>query len=485
MASYNNESENLASLFYPKHIAFIGASESSRLGSMMYLPAFKDSIWKNTFYPINPKHDRIMDWKCYPSVLDVPFPIDTAYISLKIDSIPETLKECVQKKIKWVIIFASGFSETGDDKGKDLEETLLKIINGSVTRIIGPNCLGPLNAENGMSFAFASQKGNQGEISFMSQSGGHLTQLVDVGYKRDIRYCYGISFGNQIDLNCVDFLDFYRRNSKTSLIAAYLESSGSATTRELFFELKKTSNIKPVILWKGGYTAEGSRAAFSHTGAIASNNRLWESMAKQTGTVLVRDNEEFWNTIKTFELLYPNYIPKGRKVGIITPGGGSSVNLTDIFASQNLIIPELTQESQSKVGSILPDVNVNIKNPIDLGASGFILNVFTKCINVVVNDPNIDIIIVPLWPDHIYRHVFSRMIKIRDSISKPFAFCLPNLADDSALAKRFNSAKKLLHKKRVLYYLSLRDAAKSLSFLCDYMEFLKIRNISINRKSIQ
>jgi len=334
-----------------------------------------------------------------------------------------------------------------------------------------------------MAITFASQKGNQGGVSFMSQSGGHLTQLVDVGYKRDIRYRYGISFGNQIDLNCVDFLKFFRQNSKTSLIAAYLESTGSATARELFIELKDTAHIKPVIIWKGGYTKEGSRAAFSHTGAIASDNRLWKSMANQTGAVLVRDNEEFWNTIKTFELFYPHYIPKGRNIGIITPGGGSSVNLTDLFSSQNLYVPELTSESQSKLGKILPNVNVGIKNPIDLGASGFILDVFTKCISVVINDPNIDIIIIPLWPDHIYRHVFNRMIKIRDSISKPFAFCLPNLADDSALAKRFNSAKKLLHKKRILYYLSLRDAAKSLSYLCNYVEFLENRNILFIRKS--
>jgi acetyltransferase len=479
MDNHKKESENLYSLFYPKHIAFIGASERSRLGSMMYLPAFKESIWANTFYPINPKHDKILDWKCYPSVLEVPYPIDTAYISLKTDSIPEILEECVKKEIKWVIIFASGFSETGDSKGRELEKELLRIIKGSKTRIIGPNCIGPLNAEMGMAITFASQKGNLGGVSFMSQSGGHLTQLVDVGYRRDIRYHYGISFGNQIDLNCVDILKFFRQNSKTSLIAAYLESTGSATARELFIELKDTTNIKPVILWKGGYTKEGSRAAFSHTGAIASDNRLWKSMANQTGTILVRDNEEFWNTIKTFEIFYPNYIPKGRNVGVITPGGGASVNLTDLIASQNLYIPELTPESQSEIGMILPDVNVSIKNPIDLGASGFILDIFTQCISVVVKDPNIDIIIVPLWPDHIYRHVFNRMIKIRNSISKPFAFLLPNLADDSALAKRFNSSKKLLHKKRVLYYLSLRDAAKSLSHLCDYVEFLRNRNIPI------
>ncbi|MFW9969571.1 MAG: CoA-binding protein [Candidatus Odinarchaeota archaeon] len=481
MDKNKKEFEDFYSLFYPKHIAFIGASESSRLGSMMYLPAFKESIWVNTFYPVNPKYDKVMGWKCYPSVLDIPYPIDTAYISLKTDSIPNALKECVQKKIKWIIIFASGFSETGDLNGKELENELLRLIKNSETRIIGPNCLGPFNAEIGMALTFASQKGNHGGVSFMSQSGGHLTQLVNVGYKRDIRYRYGISFGNQIDLNCVDFINFFSQDSKTSLIAAYLESTGSAMTHHLFIALRKTTKVKPVIIWKGGYTKEGSKAAFSHTGAIASNNRLWKSMANQTGTILVKDDEEFWNAIKTFELLYPNYIPNGRNVGIITPGGGASVNIADLFSSQNLSIPELTLESQSKIAKILPSVNVNIKNPIDLGASGFILDTFAQCIDVVINDPNVDIIVVPLWPDHIYRYVFNKMISMFDSVSKPFAFCLPNLADDSVLAKRFSTVKKLLHEKRVLYFLSVRDAAKSISLLCDYIEFLKARNISINK----
>jgi len=479
METYENHFEDLHSLFNPKHIAFIGASEKSTLGSMMYLPAFKESTWSNTFYPINPKYDKILDWKCYPSVLDVPYPIDTAYISLKTKAIPEALKECVQKQIEWVIIFASGFSETGDQIGIQLEEELLRIIKRSKTHIIGPNCLGPLNSELGMALTFASHKGTPGGVSFMSQSGGHLTQLVNVGYNRDIRFHYGISFGNQIDLNCVDFLKFYRHNPDTKIIAAYLESSGSATGHQLFLELRKTTKVKPVILWKGGYTKDGSRAAFSHTGAIASDDRLWNSMAKQTGIALVKDNEEFWSSIKTFELLYPNYLPKGRNVAIITPGGGSSVNLTDLFSDRNLKIPELASETQSKIAKILPDINVNIKNPIDLGASGFVLDIFTKCVNIVANDFNVDIIMVPLWPEHVFRHVFSRMIRIRDSISKPFAFCLPNLADDKNLAKRFNSAKKLLHKTRVLYFLSLRDAAKSISLFCNYIDFLKANNLLV------
>jgi len=471
--------EKFDKIFHPKHIAFVGASEKSAFGAMLYLTAFKTSKWADTFYPVNPKYDKVLDWKCYSSVLDIPYPLDTTYISVKTKYIPKVLKECVEKDVPWVIIFSSGFSETGDPAGLELEKELKQILLNSNTKVIGPNCIGPFSASEGMAFTFSAKKNTPGQVSFMSQSGGHMSQLLDVGYKRDIRFRYGVSFGNQIDLNCIDFLKHYYKDSTTHVIAAYLESFGSATGHEFFLELKKTTKNKPVIIWKGGYTDDGSRAAFSHTGAIASDLRLWYSMAKQTGATIVKDNEEFWNAIKTFELLFPKYIPQSRNIGIITPGGGSSVNTTDLFGFHNLNIPELTLDSQKKLSEILPYENVNVKNPVDLGALGFVVDVFVKCIEIVVADPNIDIIIVPLWPHFIYTHVFKRMIQIQKSTLKPFAFCMPSIADSSELAQQFSTVKKILHEERVLYFLSLRDAAKSLSLYCDYIEFLKSHNYEI------
>ncbi len=471
--------EKFDKIFHPKHIAFVGASEKSAFGAMLYLTAFKNSKWADTFYPVNPKYDKILDWKCYSSVLNIPYPLDTTYISVKTKYIPKVLKECVEKDVPWVIIFSSGFSETGDPAGLELEKELKQILLKSNTKVIGPNCIGPFSASEGMAFTFSAKKNTPGQVSFMSQSGGHMSQLLDVGYKRDIRFRYGVSFGNQIDLNCIDFLKHYHKDSTTQIIAAYLESFGAATGHEFFLELKKTTKNKPVIIWKGGYTDDGSRAAFSHTGAIASDLRLWHSMAKQTGATIVKDNEEFWNAIKTFELLYPKYVPQSRNVGIITPGGGSSVNTTDLFGFHNLTVPELTLDSQKKLSEILPYENVSVKNPVDLGALGFVVDVFVNCIEIVVADPNVDIIVVPLWSHFIYPHVFKHMIQIQKSTLKPFAFCMPSIADSSELAQQFSTVKKLLHEERVLYFLSLRDAAKSLSLYCDYIEFLKSHNYEI------
>jgi len=477
MTDRSYDFERFDSLFYPKHIAFIGASENSALGSMLFLPAFKDSLWEDTFYPVNPKREKVLHWKSYSSVLDIPYPVDTAYVSLKTKFIPQVMRECVEKKVRWVIIFASGFSETGNPEGKKLEQEVCEIIKDTETRVVGPNCLGPFNGSTGMTFAFNAVKGLEGSISFMSQSGGHLNQLLDVGYKRDIRFRYGISFGNQIDINCLEMMRHYYYDPKTEIIVAYLESFGSANGHEVFLELKKIAKEKPVIIWKGGHTEDGSRAAFSHTGAIASNARLWESLSKQTGAIITKDNEEWWNTMKTFELLYPRYMPNGRNVGIITPGGGSSVNMTDLFASHDLRVPTLTQESQEEISRILPDVNVIVENPIDLGASGFVLDMFLECVKVVVEDPNIDIIVIPLWSNHIYHYVFKRMTEIQKSTSKPFVFCLPSMADDEVLSTKFAKCKKVLHKNRSLYFLTLRDAGIALSKYCDYIEFLKSRDL--------
>ena len=142
-------------------------------------------------------------------------------------------------------------------------------------------------------------------------------------------------------------------------------------------------------------------------------------------------------------------------------------------------IPELTLGSQKKISEILPYENVNVKNPVDLGAFGFVVDIFAKCVEITVADPKIDIIVIPLWPHLIYTHVFKHMIQIQKSTLKPFVFCMPSIADSSELARQFSIVKKILHKERVLYFLSLRDAAKSISLYCDYIEFITKHNYEI------
>jgi acyl-CoA synthetase (NDP forming) len=137
-----------------------------------------------------------------------------------------------------------------------------------------------------------------------------------------------------------------------------------------------------------------------------------------------------------------------------------------------LIVPELSKESQEKISQILPYENVNIRNPVDLGALGFVVDVFVDCINIVKEDPKVDILVLPLWPHFIYSHVFKRLAELQKTTPKPLVICMPSISDSIKLAQRFSSAKKHLHKNKILYYFNLRNAAKSLSLLCDYVDFL-------------
>ncbi|MGV9198236.1 MAG: CoA-binding protein [Promethearchaeia archaeon] len=481
MPHYLEDYETMKTLFIPENVAFVGASESAKMGTSYYMKAFKVSKWKDNFYPVNPNQDKVYDWKCYPSVLSIPDPIDQVYIGVKAPLVPSIVKECVQKGVKWVIIFTSGFSELGTHEGQELTEKIIEHIEGTETRVVGPNCLGPFYAKYGMNLDYAREDSianPPGRVSFMSQSGGHLANLVDAGGKMDIDFCYGISFGNQLDINCVDILNFYRQDNETEIIAAYLESLGRKNQGKgyRFVELlRETTLEKPVILWKGGFTEAGAQAANSHTGAISTSSQIWETAAKQTGSILVRDNIEFWNMIKTLDIIFPDKLPKGRNVGIITPGGGISVNSTDTFEFHGLNVPQLTEKTQKKLSEILPGVNTNIKNPIDLGFSGFFIEIFINVLRELVKDDNINIIVLPLWPEHYYRFMVKKFIEVEKESDKPFLYVFPNASDSLENAKKFNKIRQLMHKKDSLYLYSIQHAARVLKLTCDYADYLTER----------
>ena len=479
MPHSSEDYSTVKTLFIPKRVAFVGASENAKMGTSYFMNAFKESKWKDSFYPVNPNQDKVFDWKSYPSVLAIPDPIDEVYIAIKAKLVPPVVKECVEKGVKWVIIFSSGFSELGTKEGQKLTDKIIQYTEGTETRVVGPNCLGPFYARYGMNLDYAREDSiadPPGRVSFMSQSGGHLANLVDAGGKMDIDFCYGISFGNQIDINCVDILKFYLQDEETEIIAAYLESLGRINKGKGYRFvnlLRKTTVQKPVILWKGGFTEAGAQAASSHTGAISTSSEMWETAAKQTGSILVRDNIEFWNMIKTLDIIFPNKLPRGRNVGIITPGGGISVNSTDTFDFHGLSVPQLTKNTQEKLSKILPGVNTNIKNPIDLGFSGFFIEIFINVLKELVKDDNIDIIVLPLWPDHYYRFMVKKFIKVEKQSNKPFIYVFPNASDSLENAKKFNKIRRLMHKKNSLYLYSIQHAARILKLTCDYVDYLK------------
>ncbi len=479
---------SLDDLFYPKSVAIIGAStDILNFGSAFFTMALKELGYGGKKYYVNPKYagEQLNNEKVIASLDDVDGSIDVVYSCIRASLVPDLVKQCVKRKDKFVVVFTSGFSEIQTENAIALEKELLTIIEGSNTRLIGPNCLGPYNPEVGIGWntGLAPPMRN-GNVAFASQSGGHASMLLRVAAGRGFYYSKGLSFGNQIDINCVEVLDYYAKDPKTEVIALYLEDTGSANGTDFFRKLKVVTLKKPIILWKGGQTQAGARAAASHTGAISGSLDIWQSIAKQTGTIIVSNSEEFWDMIHLLATLPKDMWHNCKNLGLIIPGGGSSVEGTDMFTNYGFNVPVLSEETQEKIQTLIPEVNTSVKNPVDLGASGTLERVFLNAIKYISQDPRIDVVINFQPVDWIAQaeiefdvknyalsvaRSYGRLIK---KLEKPLIHLSPNFQLDVQIAQIYPKFLEILRSKGVPLFTSMQRLAVSLIKFNRYLRYL-------------
>ncbi len=479
-------------LFYPKSVAIVGASTNLlNFGSAFFTAALRELGYEGKAYYINPKYvgQEINGEKVIGSLNEVDHPIDLVYSCIRASLVPDLVRDCVRRKDKFLVVFTSGFSELLSEDAIKLENELLDTIRGSSTRIIGPNCLGPYNPDAGVGWNTGLNAPDEGgNVAFASQSGGHASALMRVAAGRGFYYSKGLSFGNQIDLNCLEILDYYAEDPKSEVIALYLEDTGSARGSDFFEKLKKVTieTKKPVIIWKGGQTETGSRAAASHTGAISGSYAIWETMTKQAGGIFVRHSEEFWDMIHLLAILVKNRkkLRVCKRLGLVIPGGGSSVEGTDIFTRAGLKAPVLMQSTQEKIATLIPAVNTSVKNPVDLGASGTLDRVFLNSIKYIAEDPNVDVIInfqpidwicqaeIEFGVSDFVRSVARSYGRLARKLEKPFIQLSPILHVDNKIADVYSNYIELLRKKGVPHFTSMPRLAVALKKLNAYVEFL-------------
>ena len=483
-----NRTHPLDPLFFPKNISIVGASKNPNFGSGFFISALSHSGYsKEKIYLINPKYagTQIRGMDVYATVNDIKDELDLVISAIKAKYVPDLLRDCVKLKVKFVLVFTSGFSEMLDKDSIKLEKELLDIIKGSSTRIVGPNCLGPLCPESKVTYNPKALMEN-GNIGFCSQSGGHAVTLVGIQDTRLLYFSRGLSFGNQIDINCLDVLEYYAQDPDVEVIGMYLESTGSASGKDFFTQLKTVTKSKPVVIWKGGQTESGSRAAASHTGAISSSLKMWSTAVDQARGIFVLTSTEFWDVLHLLSGLIPNNrMPKGEKVALLVPGGGNSVEMTDTFSSLGFEVPELSKESQNQIAELFPGVNTSFKNPIDTGASGIFPDLAMKTIKILDEDPSIDIIVnyLPInWLSDVERQGLKKFCKstarsygrLNGKLTKTFLFINPILAlteFDAVVAKDFRTE---LFKKHVPYFNTIKDTAIALRHLREYQKKLVI-----------
>ena len=383
----------------------------------------------------------------------------------------ELLDDCAAKNVKAVHFFTAGFSETDTQQGRKLEEQMLGKARRGNVRIIGPNCIGVYCPEHRIPFLMGIL-GENGSVGFISQSGGIASKLVTIGIARHINYSKGVSFGNGIDLDASDFLQYLAADPKTKVIGAYLEGTRDGT--RLFNTMKEVARAKPLVVWKGGRTEAGAQAAISHTGSLASSAAIWSGMLRQVGAIEVNSLEELTDTLLVFQQLRYG---KGTRAAIIgglaDGGGGNSVAAGDACMDNGLNVPPLSFQTKQQLSELLGEVGGILCNPVDVSQAQFRgLATLFQAIDLVVKDATSDIVLIqedieillPIYSQKGLEEINEFIMELGRRQSKAIIIILP---PGSVEAERLQIEQKLLTAS-IPVFCSMERAARAIYRLNQY-----------------
>ena len=392
-----------------------------------YISWLRKLDFKGKIYPINPNSEEVLGIRAYPSISDAPPPVDYAISNISAPLVPQLAEDCVASGVRVLQLFTAGFSETGEEEGIRLEEELADIARRGNMRIIGPNCLGVYCPKTGLAFSGVDFPRESGPVAFISQSGGNAGEMASIGCLRGIHFSKVISYGNACDLNETDFIDYFARDSDTAIITAYIE--GVKNGPGFIKALREATRTKPVIMLKGGRTESGNRTVASHTNSLAGASTTWNALCKQFGVIQVNNLNELVDLLLAF--LYVS-VPKGRNVGIIGIGGGTSVQAADDCNAVGLFVPPLPQETRAELKKFTPKAGTSINNPID-SSMMFSPEECYRTIKITAACPSIDLLILYLlldWPLrdseglNMVDAVIDSMISAGKATEKPIAIVL-------------------------------------------------------------
>jgi acyl-CoA synthetase (NDP forming) len=380
----------LEEALHPKSIAVVGASPSGRGGR--FVSPLIDQGFKGPIYPVNPKYKEINGLTAYGRVIDIPGPVDYVISSIPATAILELIDDCVAKKVKCVHLFTARFSETGRKDAADLEKELLRRARAGNVRLIGPNCMGVYYPEQGMAFNEDMPK-TSGPVGLVSQSGQVVGEIVARSAARRIYFSKAISYGNALDFNECDYLEYFGQDPNTKIVLMYVEGlrDGPRFTRIL----KETTAKKPVIILKGGRGKAGTRATASHTASMAGSGALWEAMIRQCGAISVPDIEALIDVAACFERI-PGI--NGRRTAVAGGSGGSSVQAADQCEEAGLDIidfPRDIRETLKAEGSAIWDW---IQNPADFSIAMGEEEAALRIMTLMSQHPDFDVFILFAMP---------------------------------------------------------------------------------------
>jgi acetyltransferase len=388
------------------------------------------------------------------------------------------------KGAKGATVFTSGFSELGTRDGRAREDELGALVQELPTRVFGPNCMGLMYPELGFAFMPTVER-LAGNVGFLSQSGGVAIATYTAGVESGVGFSKLFSFGNQVDIRPAELLDYFREDEKTRAVGAYIE--GTKQGREMLDSLTELATEKPVVVLKGGRSREGSRAASSHTGALAGSLQIWQAVFRQANIQTVTTLEDLVATLSIFSL---SPVPKSRNVGLVAISGGTSVIYTDLCVEHGLNVPRTSEETVGKLDPLIRDVGTGLGNPIDLAADYYQDQTVSEVIDIVGREPNFDSLILEADVHNMHQvatimgaadvlgDYWTSMARagkeVTEKYRKPVLVSVPEVAYPLPRAEAWNTF--VDHGLPV--FRNIREAVSALARVCDHHETKRQRTES-------
>ena len=411
------ERHYLTSLFEPKTVAVIGASErENSVGSVIFRNIL-DAGYKGRLYPINPKHESIHGIAAYKSIEDIGARVELAVIATKPKTVPEIVEQCGRSGIKNIIIISAGFSESGHT-GAALERKTLEIARSYGVRVLGPNCLGIIRPEIGLNATFARVTASVGNLALVSQSGAICSAVLDWAASNKVGFSSVISLGSTADVDFGEILDYLVYDNRSHYILLYIE--GIRNSRRFMSALRSAARIKPIILLKAGRHAAGSAAVQVHSGMLAGSDIVFDAAIRRSGVVRVKTIGQLFYASKA---LASKFKPMGKRLAIVTNGGGPGAMAADRAGDMDIPLAELSADTMKALNSKL-STNWSRSNPIDIVGDASPEH-YRDAILTVAQDDGVDGVLVMLAPQAMTQptEVAQSVIEVSNATSKAIIAC--------------------------------------------------------------
>lgn len=442
---------------YPGSIAVIGVSANRKKIGHTIVKNLLSSKFRGRVYCVNSHEKKILGKRVFPKVTDIPLKVDLAVISVPAQNVSEALEECGRKKIKNIIVISAGFSETGED-GKRLEENIRLLSEKYQFTLLGPNCLGILNSENALNASFAEGMIRKGKIGFVSQSGAICSAMLDWSHEYEIGFSKFVSLGNKAVLEEDDFFEYFSSDKNTEVVLAYIE--GIRHGKKFIETAKLLTQKKPLIVMKGGITPQGKNAVFSHTGSIAGDERVTDTVFRQLNIIRAKTLEQFFH-LALFFARYKN--PFGNNVCVLSNAGGPAVITTDLIEKTSLRLAQLSEQTKSRLREALPKA-ASVRNPVDIVGDADAKR-YDNAIRLVVGDPGVDSLIVLLTPQTVTEvsNTAKIIVETARTSHKPIICCFLG-------GKRVLAGVQILRKHHVPEFLFPNEAIETLDSAVRYFQ---------------